>query len=249
MNIMESMIANNKSSHITTDADGNIIEVYARPKSVEQSLVGKLSEADIVRGGAIVKQSYMLNQMKANLCTRCISTNCINRCNGLRSLPTGNVDTEIMFLDKQPTDYEAIMSASCSDKHGVFVSLILDKMGIKRDSVYFTNIIKCNAQLNQDSFNECVATYLLQELDLISPRLIICNGLSALKTCIAKNIFVDLPMNVSYGNIYTVKLPNGNSAKITAIYDLDTVLKKEGSDYAKCKNELWTQINNAFRNI
>lgn len=249
MNIMESMIANNQSSYISTDANGNVTEVYARPKSVEQSLAGKLSEIDVIRGGAIVGQSCKFNQMKANLCTRCMGTGCINKCKGLRALPTGNIDTKIMFINKQPTDYETIMSASCSDRCGMLMSLILDKIGVKRDSVYFTDIIKCNAQLNEPSFNECINTYLLQEIDLINPKLILCNGLSALKTCAARNIFIGLSTDVSYGNIYNARLQNGNPVNITAIYDLDIVLKKEGEDYSRCKNELWMQVNNAFKSV
>lgn len=249
MNIVDTMIENRISSHIVKDENGKIIEVYARPKSVEQSLTDKLSDIDIVRSGAIVSQSYKFNQMKANLCTQCIKTKCMNRCNGLRALPTGNMSTQIMFLNRQPTDYETIMSASCSDRCGLLITLILDKMGIKRDSVYFTDIIKCNAKLNEESFNECVETYLMQEMDMINPKLIICNGMSTLKTCIARNIITDLSMDVSYGNIYTAKLPNGNSVKITAVYDLEVVLKKEGSDYSRCKNELWTQVNNAVKSI
>jgi DNA polymerase len=249
MNIMESMIADNRASHITTDAEGNVVEVYARPKCVEQSLADKLSAGDVIRGGAIVGQSCKFNQIKANLYTRCMGTNCKNKCKGLRTLPTGNTDTQVMFINRQPTDYETIMSASCSDRCGVFISLILDKMGTKRDSVYFTDMVKCNVQVDAESCYTCIDTYLQQEIDLVNPKLIICNGLSALKMCAARNILMDLPTTVSYGNIYTVRLPNGNSAKVTAIYDLETVLKKDGDNYSKCKNELWMQITNAFKSI
>lgn len=249
MSIMESMIADNKASHIVTDAYGEMVEVYARPKSVEHSLADKLSAEDLARGSAIVEQSYRFNQMKANLCARCMGTTCMNKCKGLRALPTGNVNTSVMFLNRQPTDYETIMAASCSDRCGMFMSLILDKMGVNRDSVYCTDIIKCNAKIDEESFYQCIDTYLRQEIDLVSPKLIICNGLSTLKTCLVRNVFSGLPNDVSYGNIYTIKLPNGNEAKITAVYDLETVLKKEDNSYAKCKTDLWLQMVNAFNSI
>lgn len=250
MNIMESMIANKQASYIVTDDTGEIVEVFARPKGVEQALEDKLSAEDLARGSAIVERSYRFNQMKANLCTRCINTKCMNRCKGLRALPTGNIDTRVMFINKQPTDYETIMSASCSDKCGVYMSLIMDKMCVPRDAVYFTDIIKCNnAKLDEPSFYECIDTYLRQEIDLVNPKLIICNGLSTLKTCCARNILTGLPKDVSYGNIYTVKLPNGNEAKVTAIYDLETVLKKSGDDYNRCKTDLWLQVLHAFQSL
>ena len=47
---------------------------------------------------------------------------------------------------------------------------------------------------------------------------------------------------MTYGNIYSA-----DSFNVMAMYDLETVLQKTGNDYSKCKDELWHQILNAFK--
>ena len=43
----------------------------------------------------------------------------------------------------------------------IFAGIILDKMGIKRDSVYFTDMVKCNVQIDAEScYISCRASLL-----------------------------------------------------------------------------------------
>jgi uracil-DNA glycosylase family 4 len=146
-----------------------------------------------------------------------------------------------------PTDYEVATMTSHSDKNGVFLSLILDKMKVTRDSIYCTDMIKCNSQLDEQSFNECIKFYLNKEIEYVSPKVIVCNGLSVLKTCIKLQLLQDLPLDVTYGKLYDAKTNSNAPIKVIAIYDLDTVLKKTDGDYEKCKTELWTQLLTAFK--
>lgn len=245
--IMADMMKNHQACFMSKNEKGEIIEVHLRPKAVEESLVDKLQPDDITKGSSIVSRVNDSNNIKMNLCTGCSEVHCINHNKGLRSLPTGTIDAKVMFINKQPTDYETAQGTCCCDRNGLFISLILDKINVARDSVYFTDMIKCNVQLDEPSFNACIDTYLKMELTLVAPQLVICNSLSVLKTCISRNIVKNLPSNVSYGNIYDAELFNGQPIKITAIYDLDTVLQKAGDDYVKCKNDLWSQILNAFK--
>ena len=167
--------------------------------------------------------------------------------NSLTALPNGNINAKVMFINKQPTEYESAYGLSFSDKNGLFISLILDKINVPRESVYFTDMIKCNNQLDEQSFNECINRYLMEEINIVNPSVIVCNSMSVFKTCISRGIFKGLPSDISYGNIYNAELFNGNHIKATAIYDLNTVLQKEGEDYIRCKNDLWSQILNAFK--
>jgi hypothetical protein len=56
-----------------------------------------------------------------------------------------------------------------------------------------------------------------------------------------------LPSDVTYGKIYDASTASNLPIKVIAIYDLSTVLQKTGSEYDKCKTELWTQILSAFK--
>lgn len=245
--IMSDMIENNQSCYMSRDNSGEIVEVHLRPKAVEESLKDKLQESDIQKASNTVSRIAFSNQLKNNLCTRCGDVKCINNGKDLRSLPNGNINAKIMFINKQPTDYETALSTCCCDRNGLFFSLILDKINVDRESVYCTDMIKCSGQLDEPSFNECIDTYLKSEISLVNPSVIICNSLSVLKTCISRNLVRNLPATVAYGNIYDTELYTGKPVKITAIYDLDTVLRKTGDDYTRCKNELWSQVLNAFK--
>lgn len=245
--IMSDMITNHKSCYISKDSNGNITEIHLRPKQIEESLKDKLQPEDICKAGKIVERIGEYNQLKMSLCNGCIETNCSKRNNSLTALPNGNINAKVMFINKQPTEYESAYGLSFSDKNGLFISLILDKINVPRESVYFTDMIKCNNQLDEQSFNECINRYLMEEINIVNPSVIVCNSMSVFKTCISRGIFKGLPSDISYGNIYDAELFNGNHIKATAIYDLNTVLQKEGEDYIRCKNDLWSQILNAFK--
>lgn len=240
------MIDNKESCKIIQDETGYTVKL--RPAVISDSLVDKLSPEDITAAMSIVNRQIELSNVKTNLYRQCNNTNCQNKDKCIfRAIPNGNTNADILFLNKMPTDYEVCNMNSHCDKTGVLLSLILNKMNVSRDSVYCTDIIKCNAQLDEQSFNECIRTYIENEINYVSPKVIICNGLCALKTCIKFNILHNLSEDVTYGKIYDAKTSSGLPVKVMAMYDLNTVLQKTGNDYEKCKTELWTQILSAFK--
>lgn len=240
------MIDNKESCRIIQDVTGYTVKL--RPTVVSDSLIDKLSPEDITTAMSIVNRQIELSNVKTNLYRQCSNTNCQNKDKCIfRAIPNGNTNADILFLNKMPTDYEVCNMNSHCDKTGVLLSLILNKMNVSRDSVYCTDIIKCNAQLDEQSFNECIRTYIENEINYVSPKVIICNGLCALKTCIKFNILRNLSEDVTYGKIYNANTSSGLPVKVMAMYDLNTVLQKTGNDYEKCKTELWTQILSAFK--
>lgn len=245
--ILQEMIDNHLSCKIIEDESGTIVKL--RPKAVSESLNDKLSLEDISNGMSIVGRQIALSNLKTNLYRQCDNVNCKIKCqNSFRAIPNGNTDANVLFLNKIPTEYEVCNMNSHCDRNAVFLSLILSKMDVSRDSIYCTDIIKCsNRQLDEDSYNECIQSYLTKEIEYVSPKVIVCNGLSVLKMCIKSNILIDLPSDVTYGKIYNAKTVSGVPMKVIAIYDLDTVLQKTGEDYEKCKTELWKQVLSAFK--
>lgn len=221
----------------------NNIQVKLRPIEIKNALKDKLSEQDINDAYESINQYNKLMDLKRNLYNGCQECNCCNKQCLFHSIPCGNINSKVMMINKMPTQYEACRMHSMSDKNGVFLSLILQKMNIERDNIYMTDMIKCNnAQLDEYSYNECLNQYLKQEIKIISPKFIICNGISVMKACIKAGIFTGLPSEISYGNIY-----KADGFNVMAIYDLETVLQKTEDNYSKCKEELWHQIVNAFK--
>lgn len=244
--ILQEMIANNESCKVIKDETGYVVKL--RPKAISDSLSGKLSFEDISTGMSIVNHQIMLSNVKTNLYRQCYNTNCNARDKCIfRAIPNGNTNADVLFLNKMPTDYEVCNMSSHCDKAATFLSLILNKMNVLRDSVYCTDIIKCNTQLDEQSFNECIQTYIVKEIDNVCPKIIVCNGLTVLKSCIKSGILNNLPSDVTYGKIYDANTISNLPVKVIAIYDLDTVLQKTGEDYERCKTELWKQILSAFK--
>lgn len=244
--IMQEMIENHCSCKIIETENGCTVKL--RPKAIAESLNGKLSSEDISTGMSIVNNQIMLSNLKHNLYRQCNNTQCNvkNEC-VLRAIPNGNTNANILFLNKMPTDYEVGNMCSHCDRNGVFLSLIFSKMNIPRDAVYCTDMIKCNKQLDEQSFNECIHNYIEKEIEYVKPKVIVCNGLALLKTCIKSKIISNLPSDITYGKIYNAITALGQPVKIIAIYDLDTVLQKTEQEYERCKTELWTQILSAFK--
>ncbi len=245
--IMPEMIKENASSKIVETESGSY-KVVLRPSVISKSLEGKLSDTDIALGMDFVNRQIKLSNIKTGLCGRCCDVNCASKDKCIfRALPNGNTNADVMFINKMPTDYEIATMTTHSDKTGVFLSLILDRMHVSRDSVYCTDMIKCNSQLDEQSFNECVKTYLDNEINYVLPRVIICNGLSVLKACSKFGVLQDLPSDLAYGTLYDARISTNLPVKVMAMYDLDTVLKKTGDSYEKCKTELWSQLLSAFK--
>lgn len=244
--IMQEMIEKHESCRIIQTMDGYIAKL--RPVAVAESLNDKLSAEDISTGMSIVNRQIMLSNIKTNLYRQCSNTNCQVKDKCLfRAIPNGNTNADVLFLNKLPTDYEIGNMSSHCDKNGVFLSLILSKMNVSRDSIYCTDMIKCNAQLDEQSYNECIQAYVSKEIEYVAPKVIICNGLSVLKACIKSGLLSNLPSDVTYGKIYDASTASNIPVKVIAMYDLSTVLQKTDSEYERCKTELWTQILSAFK--
>ncbi len=250
--IMQEMISNHEECRVTNNDNGDLT-VKLRPNAVIENLQEKLSPEDLSSASRIANIQNALMSIKSDLYLRCSQLNCNvkDEC-PFRSIPNGHSDADIMFISKMPSEYEACNFNSHSGQSGVFLSLILDKLGVQRESIYCTDMIKCHTTtLNKESYNECIAHYLSREIGYVLPKLILCNGMSLLKACMKTDnpILTDLPTDIEYGKIYNAKTSKGLAVKVMAVYDLDVVLKKDTENYNKCKNDLWHQLLTAFKSI
>lgn len=243
--IKQEMIDNHEACRILNETTAII-----RPSAVLEKLHEKLSDTDIQIGADAVNKQTELNKIKIQLCQGCKQTSCLNKDRYVfHSLPNGNTNSDIVFVNKMPTEYEACNMCSHIDRHGVFLSMILSKLNISRDDVYCTDLIKCIENPDQSSCQECMRCYFEKEISLVKPKIIIFNGLAGIKACSAMNVITGLPQQITYGNIYNARMASGAEVKLTAIYDLDKVLEKQGTDYEKCKAELWAQLVAAIKAI
>lgn len=230
------MISEGKSCHISQDETGTVLKV--RPSMILNHLVNKISEQDIETAKTLDNRKQEINAIQRNLYYQCNETQCPGRLNGYRSVPYGNVNADVMFINFAPSEYETCMMSTHSDKDGLLLSLILNKMNISMDSVYCTDMVKCT---NCSLVSGCMKTFLEKEIQLVNPKIIVCNGIETLQ----KLMLPGLPSTLAYGNIYIAE----NGIKATAIYNLSTVLEKEGEELNRAKTQLWKQLLNIFQNL
>ncbi len=236
---------------IGTNNNGDTV-VTLHPSAIAEELKGKLSDADIMAGLSAVQKAYDSSFLYRELSSSCVNINCpSNSKSTFRVYPNGSYTAKVMIVNQKPTPYELYSQVSGSDKASVFLSLILSKMNVSRDDVYFTTLSKCDNGNDAESCQTCAKTYITREIVQVKPAVIVCNGLMTLKRLEFYGMLCGLPSETTYGMIYNVTVNLDASTqypvKIMAIYELDKVLQKEGADYAKCKTTLWQQLLTAFK--
>jgi len=91
----------------------------------------------------------------------------------------GNPYSEIMLIGEAPGEEEEKLSIPFVGKAGRKLTEILIKYGIDRENIYITNTLKCRPPQNREprpeELKECFY-YLKKEIEIISPKIILCLG-------------------------------------------------------------------------
>jgi DNA polymerase len=91
----------------------------------------------------------------------------------------GSTSAEIMFIGEGPGFHEDQQARPFVGPAGKFLDELLASIGQSRSDVYITNVLKCRPPGNRDPLpNEIEACrkYLLRQIELINPRLIVTLG-------------------------------------------------------------------------
>ena len=103
----------------------------------------------------------------------------------------GNVFGNLLIIGEAPGSKEDIEGKPFVGKSGKLLEDLLTKTGINtRQDVYFCNVIKCRPPKNRKPTIQEVSTHkpwLMQQIKLIDPKLIILTGSTAMKTILEVN--------------------------------------------------------------
>lgn len=91
----------------------------------------------------------------------------------------GPPEAEIMFVGEGPGFYEDQQARPFVGPAGRFLEELLASIGLTRDSVYITNVVKCRPPENRDPLPteiEACRKYLQRQIELIKPKLIVTLG-------------------------------------------------------------------------
>jgi uracil-DNA glycosylase family 4 len=116
----------------------------------------------------------------------------------------GNIDAEIVFVGEAPGKNEDLQGKPFVGAAGKFLNEMLEEIGLKRDDVYITNIVKYRPPNNRDPLPEEKKTflpYLQAQLEVIQPKVLVTLGRHSL------NCFLpDLQISQVHGKPKRVRL-------------------------------------------
>jgi uracil-DNA glycosylase len=103
-----------------------------------------------------------------------------------KSVPgKGNPNSEIIFVGEAPGRSEDNVGEPFVGAAGKKLSAVLEKVGITRESVYITNVVKCRPPSNRiptKKEKESCSNYLDTEIKIIKPKVICIMGNTAFQS-------------------------------------------------------------------
>jgi len=127
-----------------------------------------------------VESEFDLLKKEVLLCTKCVL--CKTRKNVV--FGEGNTNAKIILIGEGPGNDEDIQGRPFVGRSGQLLDKILDSCGFNRkDHVFIGNIVKCRPPQNRVPLpeeREACVPYLLKQVELINPKIIILLGATAL---------------------------------------------------------------------
>jgi DNA polymerase len=109
-----------------------------------------------------------------------VCTQCILSKSRVKAVPgEGPANADIMFIGEGPGFHEDQQGRPFVGAAGKFLSELLESIGLKREQVFITNIVKCRPPSNRDPLPEEIAAckpYLDRQIALIKPKVIVTLG-------------------------------------------------------------------------
>ena len=102
----------------------------------------------------------------------------------------GNLYADIMFIGEAPGYYEDKQGRPFVGDSGKLLDECLLDLGVVRNQVYITNIVKCRPPGNRVPYpkeiQSCI-NYLVKEIELVQPKIIVTLGMTAFSAITGKN--------------------------------------------------------------
>lgn len=134
----------------------------------------------------------------------------------------GNRNADLLFVGEAPGQQEDLQGIPFVGRAGQLLDKILAAIQLERKEVYIANILKCrppnNRTPNSEEIEKC-EPYLLNQIDLIKPAVIVCLGLTAARTLLR----VELNLRDMRGKIY-----NYHGVDLVVTYHPAALLRNPG---------------------
>ncbi|MDB5194254.1 MAG: hypothetical protein JWN50_268 [Parcubacteria group bacterium] len=126
----------------------------------------------------------------------------------------GSHDADIMFIGEAPGENEAKTGRPFVGRAGQFLNELLDSVGIPRDTVYITNIVKDRPPKNRDPLPdeiELYAPFLDRQIEIIKPKVIATLGrFSMIYIMNRYGLSLEVePISALHGKVFDAEPPYG----------------------------------------
>ncbi|MFB3071250.1 MAG: uracil-DNA glycosylase [Nitrospirales bacterium] len=104
---------------------------------------------------------------------------------------TGNPHASIMFVGEAPGFYEDKQGVPFVGAAGKLLTELLESVGLSRAEIYIANVIKCRPPNNRNPQADEIETckpFLLQQIQIIKPKLVCSLGNFAMQTLLERKI-------------------------------------------------------------
>jgi uracil-DNA glycosylase len=122
----------------------------------------------------------------------------------------GDIESPLMFVGEAPGADEDAQGEPFVGKAGELLTRIIQTMGFSRETIYIANVLKCrpdtpgqaygNRKPTTDEMKTCLP-YLLEQIDIIKPRVIVALGATAVEGLFGK----PMPITKLRGNWQTFR--------------------------------------------
>ncbi len=140
--------------------------------------------------------SFKTLSQKISTCKKCILRSSCSQV----VVGSGSERSEILFIGEAPGKKEDEIGMPFVGASGKLLQEMLASIGMNRESVYITNIVKCRPPNNRDPLPEEIALctpWLTAQIERMDPKLIITLGRHSM------NFFLpELKISTSHGHIY-----------------------------------------------
>lgn len=125
-----------------------------------------------------MKAEDVLKQVaeEVSVCTKCV----LHHSRKLAVPGEGPANADILFIGEGPGFHENEQGRPFVGAAGKFLEELLGKVGLQRDQVFITNVVKCRPPGNRDPQPEevetCTKAYLDRQIQVINPKVIVTLG-------------------------------------------------------------------------
>jgi uracil-DNA glycosylase family 4 len=117
----------------------------------------------------------------------------------------GSYDAEVMFVGEAPGYWEDQKGLPFVGRAGKVLDELLAEIGLSREEVYITNIVKCRPPNNRDPTEEEIracSPYLDMQIDIIRPKIIVPLGRHSMGYLLRKFGFEPEPISKIHGKVF-----------------------------------------------